>query len=1033
MTIAVEEPELGQLVRVRGQQWVVSDVNLSKQPIDELSPAELPGRMLVSLNSVSDEDLGRELTVVWEVEPGREILPATKLPAVMVGGFDDPQYLGAFLDAVRWGTVASADTRTLQAPFRSGISIETYQLAPVARALTMPRVNLLIADDVGLGKTIEAGLVAQELLLRHRARRMMVVCPASLTGKWKVEMAEKFGLGFTVVDANALRELRRSHGLLANPFAVFPRTIISLQWLRTPRVQRLLDEVLTDQTHHPEFVDLLIVDEAHHCAPPAPRHTTGYAVDSLQTRAVRRLGEYSQHRLFLSATPHNGYRESWEALLEMLDPQRFTRGVEPDPKVLSQVMIRRLKDDLLDNEGHPLFHGRKTQAIEIDYSPSERRGHELLERYLSARRAKVAPNRVRASDLVALLLKKRLFSSPPAFARTLQAHRQTLEHGATVTDELPDYLEDTMGWDDGLVDDESSAQAEMEFLLAVGDGAPVDEQLDALLGALTKWTELNTAPADSKALGLLKELRAVLDTDQRVIVFSEYVDTQRWLAEILEASGLGGTRLGLLFGGMDEHKREHLKAAFQAPPDRHPIRILLATDAASEGIDLQLHCHRVIHYDIPFNPNRLEQRIGRVDRHGQSHQVLVSHFVSAGWRHAAPHSYDDDLEFLSRVATKVAVEREDLGNVNQVLAEAVESRMLGRPVFVDPTTVKAHASTRLLRAERDLRDQIAGLRTQLDRSVADLHVRPANVRRVVDTALALAQQPALHDRARGIIEPPMLRSGWERTLEGLDDPLTGEPRPLTFDAGLAGPDIVYAHLEHPLVAHSTSLLRSAIWGDASNLHRVAAVRAILPTEAKIEDLAVVVFARLVLVGSDGVRLHEEIMLTGRALPRTGRGRRLELEQPRYARLRAAIENALEPDQCRLVSHHTCDRVVTEWPGLEPRLADDVQARARERLSSLKRALDNRQADELDRTRTLFSQLRQTLQRAVNSDGSVQLSFDDLEVSERGQMIRDRQAWQTRLEGLDEELAHELSAVSARYANVRRLVFPFAVAVVVPDG
>lgn len=307
-------PEVGQLVQARGQHWVVSVVDRSRQPVDELAKGPLPGRTTVTLTSVSDDDLGDELEVVWEIEPGRQVLPSSRLPDVTAGGWDDPQQLGAFLDAVRWGTVASADTRTLQAPFRSGIRIEEYQLEPVAKALEMPRVNLLIADDVGLGKTIEAGLIVQELLLRHRARRVVVVCPASLTGKWATEMAERFGLSFEPLDAARLKELRRTHGLQANPFTVFPRTIVSLQWLRTPRIQRLLDEVLTPGTRHPGFFDLLIVDEAHHCAPPAPSRGRGYAVDSKQTQAVRRLGEHGHHRLFLSATPHNGYSESWEAL-----------------------------------------------------------------------------------------------------------------------------------------------------------------------------------------------------------------------------------------------------------------------------------------------------------------------------------------------------------------------------------------------------------------------------------------------------------------------------------------------------------------------------------------------------------------------------------------------------------------------------------------------------------------------------------------------------------------------------------------------
>jgi hypothetical protein len=239
----------------------------------------------------------------------------------------------------------------------------------------MPRVALLIADDVGLGKTIEAGLVVQELLLRHRARRVLVVCPAPLTIQWRDEMRDKFGLSFSILDASTLKELRRTHGLLANPFTVFPRTIISLQWLRTPRVQRLLDEVLDPSTRHQGFFDLLVVDEAHHCAPPAPAQgRLGYAVDSLQTRAVRRASEHSQHRLFLSATPHNGYSESWEALLELVDDRRFARGVEPDPQAVSEVVVRRLKDEIVDADGRKEF--AEVEAALLDLAETGRQSAE---------------------------------------------------------------------------------------------------------------------------------------------------------------------------------------------------------------------------------------------------------------------------------------------------------------------------------------------------------------------------------------------------------------------------------------------------------------------------------------------------------------------------------------------------------------------------------------------------------------------------------------------------------------------------------
>jgi len=1035
-----DAPEVGELVRVRGQQWVVARLDRSVQPADELAATRSPGRTLVTLSSVSDDDLGEELTVVWEVEPGRETVPSTRLPDVAADRWDDPQQLGAFLDAVRWGTVASADTSTLQAPFRSGITIEEYQLEPVARALVMPRVNLLIADDVGLGKTIEAGLVAQELLLRHRARRVMVVCPAPLTRKWREEMASKFGLDFVVLDAAALRELRRSHGLEANPFTVHPRTIISLQWLRTPRVQRLLDEVLTPQTRHAGFFDLLIVDEAHHCAPPAPRRGRGYAVDSLQTQAVRRLSEHSQHRLLLSATPHNGYSESWQALLEILDPRRFARGVEPDREVVDQVVVRRLKDDLLRPDGTKQFPGRlPPRAVEVAYTDGERRGHVLLERYAAARR-RAAGTATRSHDLILLLLKKRLFSSPAAFARTLAAHSETVGRRGSVADgDLPDWLEDALGWDDDLVDDEAGEQVERELLSRLDGDGTLDHEAGDLLQQLRQWAEQAAEPADSKAKALVEELRRVCLaddewTDERVIVFTEYVDTQRWLAGLMEARGLGGDRLGLLFGGLDERRREHLKAAFQAAPHRDRVRILLATDSASEGIDLQRHCHRVVHYDIPFNPNRLEQRIGRVDRHGQTRPVEVAHFVGQGWQEAAAGSYEGDLEFLSRVAAKVATERQDLGSVNPVLAAAVEARMLGRPTLSNPLAVEARPTTAMLRAERDLREQVQRLRAQLDDSRRRLHVAPRNVRRVVDTALALAEQPALADSGGGEIAPPVLRSGWERTVVDLADPLTGEPRPLTFDPAVSGErdDVVLAHLEHPLVAQSTRLLRSAIWGDRTPLQRVTAIRAALPAAAEVDGLLVAVFARLVVVGADGTRLHEEVVLSGRALPDSGRSRRLELEQPRFADLRQAVEAALEPDRCQPAPAEPRDRLVREWERLQPLLAQDILVRAGELLTRLARTLAARAQDDVQRVRGIYAQLATTLQAALADDGPTQLSFADLQQPERQQLERDRRAWQTRLDGLAEEENREVAALAARYSGVRELVFPFAVVLSVPE-
>jgi len=170
------------------------------------------------------------------------------------GGFDQPAHLEAFLDAVRWGAASIADTRQLQTPFRSGIEIESYQLDPVVRAIQMPRVNLLIADDVGLGKTIESGMVVLELMLRHRANRVLVVCPSSLQIKWRDEMLEKFGLDFAIVDSALIKRLRRERGLYANPWTHFPRLITSMDYLKREYPLRMFREATTSSISFPKWI-----------------------------------------------------------------------------------------------------------------------------------------------------------------------------------------------------------------------------------------------------------------------------------------------------------------------------------------------------------------------------------------------------------------------------------------------------------------------------------------------------------------------------------------------------------------------------------------------------------------------------------------------------------------------------------------------------------------------------------------------------------------------------------------------------------
>lgn len=218
-------PEIGQLAIVRKRPFVVTEIVTSAP---NLSGETTKTNHLVKLSSVEDDGLGEELQVIWELEPGTAVHEKSSLPEP--DSFDNPKRLQAFLDAVRWGAVSQADDKALQSPFRSGIEVDEYQLDPVVRALSMPRVNLLIADDVGLGKTIEAGLVVQEMILRHRVRSVLIICPSSLQVQWQEEMRDKFGLEFRIVDSESISQLRRKRGIHVNPWSHFPRLITSICW-----------------------------------------------------------------------------------------------------------------------------------------------------------------------------------------------------------------------------------------------------------------------------------------------------------------------------------------------------------------------------------------------------------------------------------------------------------------------------------------------------------------------------------------------------------------------------------------------------------------------------------------------------------------------------------------------------------------------------------------------------------------------------------------------------------------------------------
>lgn len=1040
-------PEPEQVVEVRRRRFVVRDVVGTASR----AFAEIPSRTnhhVVRLSSIEEDAFGDELEVIWEVEPGARVVESAKLPEPRE--FDEPVRLDAFLDAVRWGTFQSADANTLQSPFRAGIVIEDYQLDPVARAIQMPRVNLLIADDVGLGKTIEAGLVAEELILRQRVHSIFVIVPAPLQIKWRDEMRDRFGLEFRIIDSTSLRELRRRRGVHVNPWTHFPRLITSIDFLKRDRVLRTLKDCLPPpgKSVYPRRFDLMIVDEAHNVAPSGRGR---YATDSQRTHTVRTLVPHFENKLFLTATPHNGYSESFSALLELLDDQRFARDVTPSETQLATVMVHRLKSDLVDDQGKPRFPERCIEAIEVSHVDEEREAHRWLQRYVSLRKEAVETGSQRvATEFVTKMLKKRLFSSPAAFRSTLERHVRTLRGLGEEYEQLHQVRESVLRAqlsriDDPDLDDDDLYEIAVDEDVATATSAFDDlsqEERD-LLGRMDDWAEMAASRPDSKATRLIEWLTATLRpsgnwNDERVIVFTEYRATQNWLVELLAGRRfVRDGRVEMIYGGMDPNERERIKAAFQAKPGDAPVRILIATDTASEGIDLQNWCHRLVHYDIPWNPNRLEQRNGRIDRHGQrADRVLVHHFVGAGWNSDAavarrPGDLDGDLEFLMHAALRVNAIRRDLGKVGPVIADQVERAMLGDRTTLDTRTAEREAEPvrQMLRVERDIREKIARLREQLETSKSSLRISPENVESVVRMGLDVARQPNLgppieDERIDGrgrVFEIPNLRGGWARCLDGLAHPHTGAIRPITFDHELAEgrDDVVLVHLNHPLVQMSQRILRAEIWApeELMSLNRVSARRA---QGTNIVGYGVVAHARLLLTGGNNYRLHEEVISVG-GIVTSGRFRRLNVGETRD------LLNASSTEQC---SDAALDLIRGDWSRVGDALARALESRRNDRERSLDGVLRRRAKAEIDASRIVLEELRDSIRAALDAKPPAQ--FDLFDVDERQQFERNRDSLSARLEAIPGDIEAERARLEERFSDRKAYQFPVAVTFVVSE-
>ncbi|MCX7792219.1 MAG: DISARM system SNF2-like helicase DrmD [Chloroflexaceae bacterium] len=1062
-------PAVGQLVHVRARTWLV----------DEVIPPAVPGQSCrVRLSCADDDAQGQSLEVLWDYELDRQILQEERWADLAARGFDPPARFAAFLHTLRWNRVTATDPTLFQSPFRAGIKIDAYQMEPLRKALRLPRVNLFIADDTGLGKTIEAGLILRELLLRKKVRTVVVAAPPSVLEQWQAELEERFGLVFVLLDRAYLTRMRRERGFGVNPWRTHSRFLVSHRLLVDPIYADPLREWLG------AFLpgSLLVLDEAHHAAPASGGR---YGIESAFTRAIRDLAGRFEHRLFLSATPHNGHSNSFSTLLELLDPIRFTRGVKVrGKKALDEVMVRRLKEDIRAVQGG--FPLRRVERIELGGLPADAPElvlSTLLDQYRTLREQRFADASRRTQTAAGLLtvgLQQRLLSSIEAFARSLKVHRATVERqwarqdaeaaaeeAATLFISPPDADDER-----ALLDEqerEAAEAAEVEAITAASEaGAPRSAQADelrrqelALLDRMQQIAEQHRYAPDAKARYLIDWIRANLCPDlppfgqppagppprwnnRRVLIFTENREgTKRFLFNILsqaiEGTDRADERIEVIDGLTSSTRRREIQRRFNADPAHDPLRILLATDAAREGLNFQAHCADLFHFDLPWNPGRIEQRNGRIDRKLQSEPEVRCHYF------VLPQRVEDRvLEVLVR---KTETIKRELGSLSKVIDDAIERRLrqgirhreaaaLARELEqADLETARRQSVAEELEQARERADelnaQITRCQNLLQKSRAWTGFDAESFRNALSCALELLGapplQPAADRHGQALWQVPALHEriaadpSWNATLDTLRAPRPVNQsladwrreapiRPVVFaDAGVLTEETVHLHLEHRVAQRLLARFRAQ--GFTEELSRACIF------QASDAVPRVVLIGRLSLYGQGAERLHEDLVVVAarwldpsqRSGPLTPYGR--DGEARAMAVLDEALARSAQPAPDSVVQQRLLQTAAADIADLLPHLDRRAAEAAAEAVERLRQRGEQEAADLRATIEQQQRRVREHLERSRSE--YVQLTFD-YSPEEKRQFELDRRAWEQRLETFEHDLAVEPQRVRAFY-------------------
>lgn len=602
-------PGPGALVHVRGDRWRVLDV------------ARHEDCGLCRLAGVRPSNRGVQLTLIL---PFDRAVPVARPEVRARSG------RRRWFGALRWHLLQAIGPGGLRAGLDGRFDLLPYQLEP-ALAVLCGETRILIADEVGLGKTVQAALIVAELVARGHAARCLVLAPAGLCGQWVAELQGRFGLPATHVDAFLLRSLASLSPPELTPWEQLSLAVSSFDYVKQPEVLVGLRELRWD---------VLIVDEAHMVALAPGR-----------AAAVRLLSSRARRVVLLTATPHAADTEGFRALCET------GRLAGEDPIVL----FRRTREAL------GIRRLRRVALLRVGLSAAERRMHDALDRYTAAVwRESESRGASEDARLAMVVLRKRAASGPAALHASLSRRLQWLAPRAEPT-----------GWQLSLpLDDASDVDAADEEPGAVLR-APGLRNVEAERRRLLHLIDLSRAAggADSKARALE---RLLARSGEPAIVFTEYRDTLVHLAGRLRAR----VTVALLHGGLDQAGRREAVRAFT----RGDARVLLATDAAAHGLNLHARCRLVVDMELPWTPARLEQRIGRVDRIGQQRRVHAVHLV--GRR-------TSEEQVLARLVLRLARETAALGRADNPLGAAGELEVARVVFGRTPGAAEASPGTQL--------------------------------------------------------------------------------------------------------------------------------------------------------------------------------------------------------------------------------------------------------------------------------------------------------------------------------------------------